>query len=86
MFFEVMMILFLVNNLVSELRALRVNLGDFELKSVIGRGHFGDVRVVQEKATGDIYALKIINKTKTLKNASVSFFKIIVCFLSFCVF
>lgn len=28
-----------------ELKRLRVNIGDFEVKNVIGRGHFGEVHV-----------------------------------------
>lgn len=47
-------------------------MNDFELKAVIGKGYFGEVRVAKEKVTGDIFAMKIINKMKTLKNASVS--------------
>ena len=48
--------------MLTEVKTLRVNLNDFELKSIIGQGHFGEVRVVREKQTNDIYAMKIIKK------------------------
>jgi hypothetical protein len=35
--------------IVSELRCLRVNILDFEVKKVIDRGNFGEVQVVREK-------------------------------------
>jgi citron Rho-interacting kinase len=50
---------------------LRVNVADFELKKVIGRGHFGEVHLVKEKQTGDVYAMKIIKKSDTLAKQSV---------------
>lgn len=32
-------------NTISEIKKLRVNISDFEVKNVIGRGHFGEVHV-----------------------------------------
>lgn len=46
----------------NELERLRVNATDFEIKGVIGRGHFGEVHLVKEKQTGDLYAMKTIKK------------------------
>lgn len=43
-----------------DLRALRVSISDFEVKKIIGRGHFGEVKVVKEKATGEVFAMKVM--------------------------
>lgn len=48
--------------MVAELRALQPCLHDFEVRAVVGRGHFSEVQVVREKATGDVCALKVMNK------------------------
>lgn len=42
------------------------------MKKVIGRGHFGDVQVVREKQTGDVYAMKTLRKSETLAQQNVS--------------
>lgn len=60
-------------NVVQELKQLRVNILDFEIKDVIGRGHFGEVHIVKEKQTGDIYAMKTIKKCDNLNQTSTSF-------------
>lgn len=61
--------------MVSELKHLRVNISDFEVKHLIGRGHFGEVHVVKEKFTGDIYAMKTLKKDITLKHQNIAFFE-----------
>ncbi|XP_035233887.1 citron Rho-interacting kinase-like, partial [Stegodyphus dumicola] len=58
-----------------ELKSLRVNLKDFEVKKIIGRGHFGEVQVVREKATGDVYAMKVLRKQETLSQQNVAFYE-----------
>ncbi|KAL0268687.1 UNVERIFIED_CONTAM: hypothetical protein PYX00_010527 [Menopon gallinae] len=62
-------------SLVTEIKSLRVNVNDFELGSLIGRGHFGEVRVVKEKQTSDIYAMKILKKTETMVSENASLFE-----------
>ncbi|XP_069684092.1 citron rho-interacting kinase isoform X2 [Periplaneta americana] len=62
-------------SLVSELRCLRVNISDFEVKKVIGRGHFGEVQVVREKQTGDVYAMKTLRKSDTLSQQAAAFYE-----------
>lgn len=52
---------------------LRVNVRDFDVKGVIGRGHFGEVHLVQEKQTGDLYALKTIKKVENMVQKNVAF-------------
>ncbi|GFQ90531.1 hypothetical protein TNCT_154441 [Trichonephila clavata] len=62
-------------DLMVELRSLRVNLRDFEVKKIIGRGHFGEVQVVREKATGDVYAMKVLRKQETLSQQNMAFYE-----------
>ena len=49
-----------------------MNISDFEVKQVIGRGHFGEVQVVREKQSGHVYAMKTIRKSDTLHEPTVS--------------
>lgn len=56
-----------------DLKMTRINLTDFEIRNCIGRGHFGDVHVVVEKHTKDIYAMKSIRKCDSLDQNKTSF-------------
>ncbi|XP_050677652.1 citron rho-interacting kinase-like [Leptidea sinapis] len=56
----------------AELRSARVSLSDFEVLQTIGRGHFGEVHMVREKHTGDVYALKSIRKEQARKRVTGS--------------
>jgi hypothetical protein len=56
---------FTVGSTVSELRSLRVQPSDFEKQTLIGRGNFGKVNLVKEKATGNFYAMKTLPKQCT---------------------
>lgn len=47
---------------IAELRELQPSVRDFEVRSLVGCGHFAEVQVVREKATGDVYAMKIMKK------------------------
>ncbi|KAM6318134.1 citron Rho-interacting kinase isoform 1-T1 [Podargus strigoides] len=60
---------------IAELRELQPSVKDFEVKSVVGCGHFADVKVVREKATGDVYAMKVMSKESLLAKEHVSFFE-----------
>ncbi|XP_075070897.1 citron Rho-interacting kinase [Mixophyes fleayi] len=60
---------------VAELRELQPSVKDFEVKNVVGRGHFADVHVVKEKLTGDIFAMKVMKKRALLAQQQVSFFE-----------
>ncbi|XP_078336277.1 citron Rho-interacting kinase-like isoform X1 [Crassostrea virginica] len=60
---------------IAEVKKLRICMNDFEIKDVIGRGHFGEVQVVREKATGTVYALKTLNKHETLAQHEITFFE-----------
>ena len=57
---------------INEVKSLRISINDFEVKDVIGRGHFGEVQVVREKASGDVYAMKVLRKDDTLSKENVS--------------
>ncbi|XP_075983571.1 uncharacterized protein LOC142981496 isoform X2 [Anticarsia gemmatalis] len=54
----------------AELRRTRVCISDFEMLQTIGRGHFGEVHMVREKQTGDVYALKTLRKEQSRKRAA----------------
>ncbi|XP_032637967.1 citron Rho-interacting kinase isoform X3 [Chelonoidis abingdonii] len=60
---------------VAELRELLPSMKDFEVKSLVGSGHFAEVQVVREKVTGDVYAMKVMNKESLLAREHVSFFE-----------
>lgn len=60
-----------VKMVIPELRSLRVNRLDFESKQVIGKGHFGDVELVVEKHTKDIFAMKVLKKDNLLNQRDV---------------
>ncbi|XP_065549214.1 citron Rho-interacting kinase isoform X6 [Lathamus discolor] len=60
---------------IAELRELQPGVKDFEVKSVVGCGHFADVKVVREKATGDVYAMKVMSKESLLAQEHMSFFE-----------
>lgn len=45
---------------------------DFEPLKVIGRGAFGEVRLVQKKDTGHVYAMKILRKMDMLEKEQVA--------------
>lgn len=59
---------------IAELRELQPSVGDFEVRSLVGCGHFAEVQVVREKATGDVYALKIMKKKALLAQEQVGTF------------
>jgi protein-serine/threonine kinase len=49
-----------------------LKLNNFNLKIlVIGRGAFGEVRLVQKKDTGHVYAMKILRKADMLEKEQV---------------
>ena len=50
-------------------RAMSVN--DFEPLTIVGRGAFGEVRIVREKATGKLFAMKKLRKTATVQKNQV---------------
>ncbi|XP_042467882.1 serine/threonine-protein kinase tricornered-like [Zingiber officinale] len=53
----------------------RMGADDFELLTIIGKGAFGEVRVCQEKVTGNIYAMKKLKKSEMLRRGQVEHVK-----------
>ncbi|TIA91668.1 hypothetical protein E3P81_01888 [Wallemia ichthyophaga] len=49
------------------LRRTKIGLDDFKTVKVIGKGAFGEVRLVQKKDTGKIYAMKTLLKSEMFK-------------------
>lgn len=62
-----------VSEVISELQALQPKLHDFEVRAVVGRGKFAEVQVVREKASGDVCALKVMDKTVLRTQENVRF-------------
>ncbi|XP_074661024.1 serine/threonine-protein kinase 38-like isoform X2 [Tubulanus polymorphus] len=54
------------------LKRSRLGVQDFEPLKVIGRGAFGEVRLVQKKDTGHMYAMKILRKHDMLEKEQVA--------------
>eukprot|EP00127_Corallochytrium_limacisporum_P002959 Clim_evm6s144 gene=Clim_evmTU6s144 len=52
-------------------RRTRLNKDDFESLKIIGRGAFGEVRLVQKKDTGNIYAMKVMRKSDMIDKDQV---------------
>jgi serine/threonine protein kinase len=55
------------------LRRTRIGLEDFRTVKVIGKGAFGEVRLVQKVDTGKIYAMKTLRKGEMFKKDQVGF-------------
>lgn len=54
------------------LKRSRLGVDDFESLKVIGRGAFGEVRLVQKKDTGHVYAMKILRKSDMVEKDQVA--------------
>lgn len=54
------------------LKRSRLGVEDFEALKVIGRGAFGEVRLVQKQDTGHVYAMKVLRKTDMLEKEQVA--------------
>jgi serine/threonine kinase 38 len=54
------------------LKRSRLGVEDFEALKVIGRGAFGEVRLVQKKDTGHVYAMKVLRKAEMLEKEQVA--------------
>ena len=53
------------------LRRTKIGLNDFRTVKVIGKGAFGEVRLVQKVDTGKVYAMKTLQKAEMLKRDQV---------------
>lgn len=68
--------MFADSNTIAELQELQPSAKDFEVRSLVGCGHFAEVQVVRERATGDIYAMKVMKKKAVLAQEQVGAFRI----------
>lgn len=59
---------------IAELQELQPSAKDFEVRSLVGCGHFAEVQVVRERATGDIHAMKVMKKKALLAQEQVGAF------------
>ncbi|GAB0206256.1 myotonin-protein kinase-like [Grus japonensis] len=59
----------------ARVQELQLQRSDFEILKVIGRGAFSEVAVVRMKESGQIYAMKIMNKWDMLRRGEVSCFR-----------
>lgn len=57
------------------LRRHKLTTNDFEPVTVIGRGAFGEVKLVREKDRGAIYAMKILRKSDMIDKDQVAHVK-----------
>ncbi|XP_066875428.1 myotonin-protein kinase isoform X13 [Kogia breviceps] len=64
-----------VEPIAERLKEARLQRNDFEILKVIGRGAFSEVAMVKMKQTGQVYAMKIMNKWDMLKRGEVSCFR-----------
>lgn len=49
----------------------KVNIQDFRILKVLGRGSYGKVTLIQHKEEGDLFALKTLRKRKVIKTSQV---------------
>ncbi|CAJ0944594.1 unnamed protein product, partial [Mesorhabditis belari] len=59
---------------VRKLSEMRLKGSDFELIKVIGRGAFGEVQLVRQTKTRQVYAMKLLNKDDMIKRSESAFF------------
>uniref|UniRef100_A0A914PLH8 non-specific serine/threonine protein kinase n=1 Tax=Panagrolaimus davidi TaxID=227884 RepID=A0A914PLH8_9BILA len=59
---------------ITHLENHRLKCSDFDAIKVIGRGAFGEVRLVRQKDSRKVYALKLLNKNEMLLRADTAFF------------
>ncbi|XP_027436716.1 serine/threonine-protein kinase MRCK gamma isoform X4 [Zalophus californianus] len=60
---------------VAKVKELRLQRDDFEILKVIGRGAFGEVAVVRQRDSGQIFAMKMLHKWEMLKRAETACFR-----------
>lgn len=53
---------------------MRLKAADFDFIKVIGRGAFGEVKLVRHKSTHQVYAMKLLSKVEMIKRSDSTFF------------
>ena len=59
----------------TRLKRTKMSPNDFEPLTIIGKGAFGEVRLVKEKLTGKIYAMKKLKKTEMVRRGQIDHVK-----------
>jgi serine/threonine kinase 38 len=59
----------------TRLKRTKLSPNDFEPLTIIGKGAFGEVRLVREKLTGKIYAMKKLKKTEMVRRGQIDHVK-----------
>lgn len=72
-FFLFFVVALTVSEAIAELQALQPCIQDFDVRAVVGRGRFAEVQVVRERTSGDVCALKVMNKTALHNQEHVRF-------------
>lgn len=54
-------------NIVNQQKRAKMSVKDFDTVAIVGRGAFGEVRVVRKKDTQDVFAMKIMKKAEMIK-------------------
>ncbi|CAB3381685.1 Hypothetical predicted protein [Cloeon dipterum] len=57
-----------------DISGLRMKADDFQLIKVIGRGAFGEVQLVRQKSTKQVFAMKLLSKFEMIKRSDSAFF------------
>lgn len=52
-------------------RTKNMSVDDFTVMRIIGRGGFGEVRIVRKKSDGKVYAMKAMKKNQMLRRRQV---------------
>ena len=68
-------ILFRYKNLYDRIYDFRLKYIDFNVLKIIGQGAFGQVQLVRHRQTGNLYALKILNKSQVVTCEGTIFWK-----------
>ncbi|KAK2496263.1 hypothetical protein MC885_014887, partial [Smutsia gigantea] len=59
---------------INKIRDLRMKAEDYEVVKVIGRGGFGEVQLVRQKSTWQVYAMKLLSKFEMIKRSDSALF------------
>ncbi|XP_054947587.1 serine/threonine-protein kinase MRCK gamma isoform X2 [Physeter macrocephalus] len=64
-----------VSPFIAKVKELQLQRDDFEILKVIGRGAFGEVAVVRQRDSGQVFAMKMLHKWEMLKRAETACFR-----------
>ena len=57
------------------LRRVRLSVDDFQCIQIIGKGAYGEIRLVQKKDNGKIFAMKILRKSLLIRKDQMAHVK-----------